>query len=652
MQHTDGFSGPLFKLLNPTDAGTKNAKVSGPTLLKDIRDFFPAPAGPKAQVPVRAILVNETADGAVTLPSDSGATIQIQGSGKKSPETILSHINTLRGLCKEGDVMLFEPALSDRELYRITRVATDAQRYGAIRKAIGTNTVGLLPGGSLPRDRIGGMLRPVEADGELINGEFSVSGPGPSFEITFASGDGKGRNTDYRRAVATVLSRLAGAGGVLTGAWISSAYVQASGVDPAFVLPRYPFPLVLSEVADFARLSSALGTAGGKVNSPPGTSGSNTRRMTLDVTIAGAVLSLHALEERLAGCPIPFAGEADQAAEPLILLTDLGEIDAAWAIWVSALKGASRPKGASLRWMDGPAIMYASRPSAKRQDATDVHFGVHATGKPWAVEINAPMAAADANGLATVARNGAGERYLLRQGWLQANPDSGGQIRDPQFSNLTGLDPVEVTGASTPLARTWYVVAPLDAPAEVIAAGTADFVHRCAQARALTLPGAPEALPASPPLSANAEAGGFFVKKAAEAQPETLVLRIQGEVWLALAARLKNAGRSLTKIRHQAGYEVDGIIDGPDGPILLEIKTARSAADVYEGVGQLMLYAKMLELDGHQKVLLLAFEPSDPLIDAAVACGIAIFHYTWEGGPDTPAITFDPAFLKAVGADT
>ena len=300
--------------------------------------------------------------------------------------------------------------------------------------------------------------------------------------------------------------------------------------------------------------------------------------------------------------------------------------------------------------MDGPAVMYATRASSKRSGATDVHLGVHATGKPWAVEINAPLAAADGNGLATVAQNPAGERFLLRQGWLQSNPDSDGAIRDPLFGVLTGLPPAAVTGTTTPLPRTWYVVASLDATPDVVAAQTADFVLRCAQARALTLPNALAPLPPSPPLDAGAEAGGFFVKKAMPAQPEMMVLRIQGEIWLALSGILKAAGRSLTKVRHQAGYEVDGLIDGPDGPILLEIKTGSSAADVYEGVGQLMLYAEMLKLHAHRKVLLLGFEPSAPLVEAAAVFGITIYRYTRGGTPEQPTIVFDMSLLKDCGA--
>lgn len=643
------YSGPLFKRLTSTDAGTGDAHVSGPTLLEGIRGFFPRPAGPKSGTPLKVQLVDETATGREVLEPGGPAMVQMQGSGGKSTETILSHIGALRERCEEGDTMLFEPSLSDPELFRVTRVGKGSPRYAAIAEAIGETRAGLLPGGLLPRDRIGGRLRPAGPDGELVHGEFSVEGSGREFEITFESGDGKGRNSRYRRAVALVLSRLASAGATMVAARIASSKLLKSNAVPAFDLRDYPFPLVLSEVKSFEKLSKALGTAGGKVDSPPDRSGSNTRRMTLQVRLAVPGMGLHALEEHLAGCRVP-PRATTEAAEPLALLADLKEIDAAWGIWLKALEAASRPKAGSLRWMDGPAVMYAVRPSAKRDGARDVQLGVHATGKLWAVEINAPRAAADANGLASVARNAAGDRFLLRQGWLQANPDSDGDVRDPAFGTLAGLSPVPVTGGSTPLERTWYVVASLDRAPQIVAAETADFVLRCAQARAATRPDAPAPLPASPALFAGAEVGGVFVKQAVAAQPETTVLRIQGEVWLALSAMLEAAGRSLDKIRHQAGYEVDGVVDGPEGPILLEIKTGSSAADVYEGVGQLMLYSQMLGLHGHRKLLLLGFEPSTTLMAAAAAFDIGVFRYTLEGPTEAPSIAFDEDFLRICGA--
>lgn len=653
MSDTDGFTGPLFKRLTPTDAGEKAAKVSGPTLLEDIRDFFPAPSGPKDHIPVRVILVEDA--GATPAPVSQGvATIQIQGSNGKSHETILSDINDLRSKCQSDDFLLFEPSSTESDLYRVTRVAPASPRFASVLARSQGKRVGLLQDGILPRDRIRGFLRARSDDGHLLIGNFTIDGLWPEVEVTFESGDGNGRNTDYRRTVEVVLQRLAALDGVLTAARITSKNVAKSGVNPSFDMARFPFPVNLTGT-DFVKLRKTLGSDGGKVDSPPGTSGNTTRRMTLSVRLDSPAIGVRDLEEHLCGCRLPALrdGQGPVTAKapqlPVYALEeDLAAVDAAWSVWIAALNETSRPYAGGRRWNDAEAIMFSASPSKKRPDVTDIRLGVHEAGPPWAVEINAPKAAADANGLSTVARDPDGRPVLLRQAWLQANPDSDGEIRDQKFRDLTGLVPLAVTGGTTPTPRQWHLVAFLDeVPAEIVAS-TADFVHRCAAARAATLGDALPPGPA-PSLAASPEVGGRLTKKAVPAQPEKNIVRIQGEVWLALAARLEGVGLTLDKIRHQAGYEVDGVIRTAEGPVLLEIKTGQSAADVYEGVGQLLLYASMLELDGYRKVLLLSFAPSAPLVQAAMSCGIEVYSYESTAEDTLIEVVFQKEFLVACG---
>ncbi|WP_234837452.1 hypothetical protein [Sinorhizobium meliloti] len=52
----------------------------------------------------------------------------------------------------------------------------------------------------------------------------------------------------------------------------------------------------------------------------------------------------------------------------------------------------------------------------------------------------------------------------------------------------------------------------------------------------------------------------MFLKKAMDAVPEKEILRLQGEVWLALRRIVERSGFQLVKLRPDAGYEVDGII--------------------------------------------------------------------------------------------
>jgi hypothetical protein len=105
----------------------------------------------------------------------------------------------------------------------------------------------------------------------------------------------------------------------------------------------------------------------------------------------------------------------------------------------------------------------------------------------------------------------------------------------------------------------------------------------------------------------------------------------------------------MAKPRHEAGYQVDGVIYARPSPILLEIKTDASAADVYEGVGQLMLYYEMLHLVGHRRILLLPKQPHEVLVSAVKACGMEVYDYHLSESDGILSVTFSAAFLAACG---
>src|SRR5690606_34476297 len=105
-------------------------------------------------------------------------------------------------------------------------------------------------------------------------------------------------NTDYRRTVEVVLQRLAALDGVLTAARITSKNVAKSGVNSSFDMAQFPFPVTLTGT-DLVKLRKALGSDGGKVDSPPGVSGNTTRRMTLSVRLDSPAIGVRDLEEHL-----------------------------------------------------------------------------------------------------------------------------------------------------------------------------------------------------------------------------------------------------------------------------------------------------------------------------------------------------------------
>jgi hypothetical protein len=123
--------------------------------------------------------------------------------------------------------------------------------------------------------------------------------------------------------------------------------------------------------------------------------------------------------------------------------------------------------------------------------------------------------------------------------------------------------------------------------------------------------------------------------------------RIQGEVWQALQDLLKADGRKLLKPRHARGYEVDGEIDIQSEKLLVEIKIGSTALDVYTGIGQLILYPKLLpRLSGHRRILLLPGPPREPLVAAIRDCGVELHSFDLRLDGEKVLVCFSPQFLQ------
>lgn len=484
-------------------------------------------------------------------------------------------------------------------------------------------------------------MKPLDNNGHELRSTFSVAGTYPVFEITFESRNGDGRNPQYVDGVEIILDRLAVLDATITGARITSDrvvnLVEKEGLDPTFEPQGFSFPLKLRGL-DSRDLRLALGRSGARIASKRKTGGNATRRMSLSVALQGQPVGTAELELALAG---------RLAVRRLEMMPELSHVDAALVEWLEALRQGSRPDRGNRLWMSEEMVMLKASASAKRAGVFDVQLGVHSSGKPWSVEINAPAEAADPNGLVSVASDRQGRRFVLRQGRLRPNPDSDGEVEGAKFRTLSGLEPVIVTGAVSKVARDWYVVADIDGSAEEIRRQTGEFVHACARARLLSK-GLVLPHPA-PPTLASDEKGGVFVKPAKDATPEKEVLRLQGEVWLAMRRIIEKAGLDLLKLRHEAGYEVDGIVVGGPSRILVEIKTSASAADIYEGVGQLVLYSRMLDLSDHRRILLLPGKPSATLVSAVEAEGLMISTYKATKSGKGLDVEFSEALFSQCG---
>lgn len=264
-----------------------------------------------------------------------------------------------------------------------------------------------------------------------------------------------------------------------------------------------------------------------------------------------------------------------------------------------------------------------------------------------AVQLNQPGTVKSENPGTTLAFDVRKRRYIIRQGILTGNPPSN-RIDEAEFRRRTGLTPSIVTVGGNPATKEWHIVACLDGDSEAaIREATAEFVRRCWNARTFGRQAADDQIRLTN-LFGPAERGGWHDVE--PALTPTRVLRVQGYVYECLEKILKASDIAIEKPRHAANYEVDGTIDAPAGPILVEIKTGVSAADVYCGVGQLNLYPVILpDLATHARILLLPGKPTKLLADALETCGIELHYYALKRGRRSVTATFTAEFLKRCG---
>ena len=285
-----------------------------------------------------------------------------------------------------------------------------------------------------------------------------------------------------------------------------------------------------------------------------------------------------------------------------------------------------------------------------RNDGSDFRLGFDPKGENWTVELNQPGKGSE-NPLSGLARDASGGRYLLRQGTLHPNALSP-RIESDQFGQRTGLQRANLTVHGEPAKRFWFIVTALELQAEEICRNTAIFVDRCALARSadgwMVARRDEEGLTE---LLGKPEQGGRIIGRPIMHPNERR--RWQGEVWQRLQAVLTAKGRKLDKPRHARGYEVDGEIKAPSERLLVEIKTDSTAADVYAGIGQLMVYPKLLpRLSGHRRILLLPAAPSAALVEAIRECGVELCSYELTINGDDVNVIFSDHFLRLCGIDS
>lgn len=337
----------------------------------------------------------------------------------------------------------------------------------------------------------------------------------------------------------------------------------------------------------------------------------------------------------------------------LTMSSDSRIVGRAFDTWRAALlEGGVRD---SALWrLPEQRIVFRNQPDARSERlGARTSLGTDPAGNYWAVQINEAKTPGDANVTAGVATDERGTVFLMRQGRLNAPVAGRPPILEDEFRRLTGLVPTPVrNGDTSGKRREWHVVTRLDVEADEIRDATGRFVDSCALAR-LHYAEADGRVPDTGPIEGfgrDENADGYIVGARQASEPRE-IRRLQGEVWQALATRLRAAGVAIDKPRHAAGYEVDAVVAAPGGALLVEIKTGNAAADVYGGMGQLQLYPRLLpKLGEHELVLLLPALPPPALVKAIGECGVSLHTYYLPETPDG-TIDFDRGFLHACGLD-
>lgn len=327
----------------------------------------------------------------------------------------------------------------------------------------------------------------------------------------------------------------------------------------------------------------------------------------------------------------------------LRLCTDLRVIRSAFKEWSETLKANALVIGSSWQ-IEGTDVRFRRMTRQKQKLHSEFWIG---SNYRIAVQLNEPGTAGSENPGCAIGLDTHRRRYLLRQGDLH-DSDPSRRIKGDQFAARTGLSPISIRLRTGEPRKRWYLVTPLDGISkDAIRAATAEFVSRCWNARTY---GAEAAKDQERLISlfGPPERGGWY-DFAPDPTPKR-VLKLQGYVFAELERVLGSAGIEIEKPRHAARYEVDGTIDTPTGPILIEIKTGTTAADVYCGVGQLVVYPTVLpDLNNHRKLLLLPGVPHQALVDALEGLDVELHSYDITRGRRSAKVRFSQALLRRCG---
>jgi hypothetical protein len=244
--------------------------------------------------------------------------------------------------------------------------------------------------------------------------------------------------------------------------------------------------------------------------------------------------------------------------------------------------------------------------------------------KNMIVEINPPREGINRNVQGIVARDRNGRRWLLHGGRLHPK---GKRITESDFDEIYAHKRIKVS-YSDRSTKLFHPVVCIDRRADEVQRITADFVSACHFVRLhYTLGSQAASLQKKLEDFAQSNPESETPKKR-RALDEAIIDPKHARVRNHLAAYLNKKGVKHTNERIR-GW-------GPDlialfaKPILFEIKTQASASDIQKGLGQLLLYEKILKTEV-RKILLLPSMPKAFLVETLREFGVDVLTYDTGG---------------------
>ncbi|TBG74397.1 hypothetical protein ELG69_29080 [Rhizobium leguminosarum] len=258
------------------------------------------------------------------------------------------------------------------------------------------------------------------------------------------------------------------------------------------------------------------------------------------------------------------------------------------------------------------------------------------------VEINPPGSGKNLNRQGVLASDARGQRWLLHQGRLHPR---GVRITEDMFDIVakSKRDRVRYSDGTVALC---HRVANLDRPPVEVQEAVAAFIELCARVRVHFQLGAEardmfERVSKAEGASSPERQGGYDLPPIAGGTAE----RRHADIWHALTQ-----GLDALKIPHSNSrfgrYGPDLFAQAGSGRLLFEIKSAATASDLQQALGQLNLYE---QLGGQpcKKIMVLPESPPPYIAKALTDLGIHILYFERQGA----SVRFSQQSLRKLATD-